>query len=455
MRHRLALILAIFALAASGPVRAAEAAASPVANGPQAASRIRFDVAIVYPGKPTGDPLAALRRELAADAQMPHLATTISEAETKPVVSADWDATQRPRHRELPSAEVVKYFAHGLTPAQIEAFAHADKVFMLSFAHAARDRMGALRQSQVLVERLARGTGGLIWDDDSRETFTPDAWHQRRVLGWAGDVPDVAHHTIVHIYEDGDGYRVVTLGMGKFGEPDIVVENALASDERDLGNLVNVLSQALVEGARTDAHGQLTLRLQQSRHPAVDEQQGENLLPNAQRAAQLLLVQGRREDGDAENRLVRIAFDRYDGPDEHARQAALVSALYGSADGITRVRHDARLLAARDAARAHLPQLRDLFNRGLAPGEYIDVKAPFATDSGGREWMWVEVRAWKGDRIEGTLQNTPDDVKRLRMGQDVVVSQADLFDYIFHRADGRDEGNTTGAIIEEESGAAK
>jgi uncharacterized protein YegJ (DUF2314 family) len=64
--------------------------------------------------------------------------------------------------------------------------------------------------------------------------------------------------------------------------------------------------------------------------------------------------------------------------------------------------------------------------------------------------MWVEVRAWKGDRIEGTLQNEPDDVKHLRSGQDVVVSQAELFDYIFRRADGKVEGNTTGVIIEQQ-----
>jgi uncharacterized protein YegJ (DUF2314 family) len=454
MRIRLALLLATLALAASSPVRAADTAATPAANGPQAASRIRFDVAIVYPVAPAVEPIDVLRRELAADAQMPHLATAISDAETTPVVSVDWSAASK-REGELPSADLLKYFARGLTPAQVEAFTHADRVLSLTFAHPIRDRMSALRNSQVLVERVARDTGGLIWDEESREAFTPDAWHQKRVLGWAGDVPDVAHHTVIHMYADDDGYRFVTLGMAKFGEPDIVIEDAVASDARGLGNLVNALSQALVEGALTDAQGQLTLRLQQSRHPAVDQLQGVNLRHNAERAARLLLVQGRREDGDADNRLVRIAFDRYDGPDEHARQAALASALYGSEDGVTRVRHDTRLLAARDAARANLPQLRETFNRGLAPGEYIDVKAPFATDGGGHEWMWVEVRAWKGDHIEGTLQNTPDDVKHLRVGQDVVVSEAELFDYIFHRADGRVEGNTTGAIIEEAAGAAK
>jgi len=30
-----------------------------------------------------------------------------------------------------------------------------------------------------------------------------------------------------------------------------------------------------------------------------------------------------------------------------------------------------------------------------------------------------------------------------------LVSQAELFDYIFHRADGQVEGNATGAIMQE------
>jgi len=185
----------------------------------------------------------------------------------------------------------------------------------------------------------------------------------------------------------------------------------------------------------------------------VNQWEGENLKANARRTATVRLVQGVKQEGDADNRLVRIAFDRQDGPDEHSRQSALSAALFGSEDRVSQIRHDAKLLAARDAARAKLPALRDTFNRGLAPGEYIDVKAPFATDGGGREWMWVEVRAWHGDRIEGTLQNEPDDVKRLRVGQDVVVSQAELFDYLFRHADGRVEGNTTGAAIAEQERA--
>lgn len=447
----------LMALAFAGAcldVGAAPPASDPIANGPPVAARVQFEFAIYYPTPPAIEPMAALRRLVAAGASMPHLVERLATTGTAIEVRGEWVANAA-RDYAPPSLDMIGYFGRGLAPEQAKALAQAGEAFRMDFAHAGKDRLGALRNAEILVEQVARETHGLVWDDETREPFTPDAWHAFRVQGWEGDVPDVARHTVIHVYPSETRYRCITLGMDKFGEPDIVVEDVATSDSSDAADVINVLAQALVEGAATDAKGQVTVRLQQSRHSAVNKRQGEGLKPNAERAARLLLVRGVREKGDADNDLLRIAFDRYDGPDEHARQAALLAGLFGSTDGIAHIHHDARLMAARDAARAHLPQLREIFNKGLAPGEYIDVKAPFDTDSGNREWMWVEVTAWKGDRIEGTLQNTPDDVSRLRAGQDVVVSQADLFDYLFHHADGRDEGNTTGAIIQEAERAAR
>ncbi|MEP6502355.1 MAG: DUF2314 domain-containing protein [Betaproteobacteria bacterium] len=444
------LLISLALCGTCGELQAVGAPTTVVSNGPPVATRIRFEFAVYYPDHPAATPMTALRQRIAADAHMPQWVKEVSETTAGPAVSGRWIAHARKDYTPA-SASMLKRFGHGLSAAQVDALSQADEAFVMDFAHAGGARMNALRNAQLLVEQVARDTHGLVWDDETREAFTPDAWHERRVLGWAGDVPDVEKHTTIHMYRADALYRCITLGMAKFGEPDVIVDNLVASDSRPIGNLINVVTQALVEGSVADARGELELRLQQSRHPAVNQAQGEGLKASAARSARLLLVPGHWEEGDPHNRLVRIAFDRYAGPDEHARQAALTAGLYGSEDAVTRIHHDGRLLAARDAARAHLPQLRDTFARGLSPGEYIQVKAPFATDSGGREWMWVEVSAWKGDRIDGTLQNTPDDVKHLHSGQDVTVSQADLFDYLFHHADGHDEGNTTGAVIEEQA----
>jgi len=104
------------------------------------------------------------------------------------------------------------------------------------------------------------------------------------------------------------------------------------------------------------------------------------------------------------------------------------------------------VLAASKTAVAQLPKLREAFNKGLQPGEYILVKASFAR-RGGNEWMWVEVTRWSGDAIDGLLKNEPVDVPGLHAGQMVKVSQAKVFDYIRRYPDGREEGNETGKII--------
>ena len=50
--------------------------------------------------------------------------------------------------------------------------------------------------------------------------------------------------------------------------------------------------------------------------------------------------------------------------------------------------------------------------------------------------------------MDGILTNTPSDVPSLKSGQAVTVNEDDLFDYLHYLPDGREVGNTTGAIIQ-------
>ena len=126
----------------------------------------------------------------------------------------------------------------------------------------------------------------------------------------------------------------------------------------------------------------------------------------------------------------------------------MLGALFGSEDSVQRVRHTNELLEASKAANAKLPALREAFRRGLQPGEYIQVKAPFATPDGGNEWMWVEVTSWDGDVISGLLRNEPANIPGLHAGQMVKVSQSKVFDYIRRDANGHEDGNETGKILQ-------
>ena len=124
---------------------------------------------------------------------------------------------------------------------------------------------------------------------------------------------------------------------------------------------------------------------------------------------------------------------------EPGNPVALVGALekYLGApeDKATTVSFQPELEAAAVKARAALTALRPHFAKGVPPDEQLGVKAPFATDDGGTEWMWVDVIAFKGDTLDGTLDNDPSSVRALKIGARVKVKLDKIADFIHVHAD--------------------
>lgn len=351
-----------------------------------------------------------------------------------------------------PNLEGLKYFGHGLSKEQGEQLQTCKQVCVLDFLYPSRDVVKDLRSATELASQLARETNGLVWDDGTREVFTPDEWDKKRLATWqSGTVPDVSKEIVIHAYKDGDYVRAITLGMGKFGLPDVVVNGFPWSENKPMGNLIDFLCQSFVEGNQLTKRGELDLDLRTLKQPAVQARVAENVIAHGTFIAQLGLKQGTLEEGDAKNRLTEITFDRYEGTDVHARQEAMLSSLFGAKDEIKSIKHDAELLAASERARAKLPALREAFQKGFAPGEILQVKCPFDSPQG-REWMWVEIATWKGDAIHGLLKNEPFHIPTLHGGQMVDVSEKDVFDFLHIFPDGHEEGNETSVIIEKMEG---
>ncbi|MBM4393353.1 MAG: DUF2314 domain-containing protein, partial [Deltaproteobacteria bacterium] len=102
------------------------------------------------------------------------------------------------------------------------------------------------------------------------------------------------------------------------------------------------------------------------------------------------------------------------------------------------------LAEARAAVRAAVGgPLRDAFARGLAANEVIAVSVPFRTRSGGTEYLWVEVDRWDGRGMGGRLATEPFNVNGLHEGDGVAINIADIYDYVWKKADGSKEGNLT------------
>jgi uncharacterized protein YegJ (DUF2314 family) len=420
MRHLVPLVLIAMAVGC-GRDRSLSA-------GPLAAPTIRFEHAVYLP--PSVQPPADLVARLA-----------------RPGVTVRIEDDVPNNYGLPPDPEMLKLFGRGLTPADRDALRKATHAIVLEFEHPQKDAWRALRQAAEVTAAAARSTGGWAWDEMTREMFTAAEWERRRIASWTEPVPDVSDHIVIHFYKQGEYVRAISLGMAKFGLPDIVMDDITWSLQRPVTNTITLLGQALVEGTPLAQGGTLHLDIRKIRNAALRDANLDTLkFPDAG-AARLLLLDGDRDEGDPDNRLIEIAFDSYPGNDSHAKREAMLDALFGSTDEIQMVDHDARVLEASRKARERLPELRAAFNAGLAPGELILVKAPFPTDSGGNEWMWVEVTRWNGDAIHGTLRNEPNLIRDLHAGQMVDVNESDVFDYIRRKPDGSQEGNTTAALL--------
>ena len=346
-----------------------------------------------------------------------------------------------------PDMQSLAYFGRGISQKQGLALQDSQQAIIMDFGHGKEKVWTGLRAANRIVEEVARRSGGLVWDEETREIFSADKWHEKRLAAWAGEVPEVTTQTVIHSYDNGKSMRAITLGMKKIGLPDVVIEESAWSSEHQIGNLINIFGQLLAEGKHFNRSGDFKLALSDIHDSRFREEESKSLMANAKGIACLTLRNGTREEGDPQNRLVRLEFDKYPGDDEGARQEALISALFGWHESVAHIKNNQELLNVSAEAKAKLPELQRVFNRGLDPGEFIEVKAPFATTDGGTEWMWVEITSWKGDIISGLLRNDPEFVPNLHAGQRVEVRQQDVFDYIRNFADGKSEGNATGEII--------
>jgi uncharacterized protein YegJ (DUF2314 family) len=436
--------LFLFAAAAAG-------ASQPFPAGSAQAPAIRFQFAVYYPAPPSTEPLAALRSLARAWPQLTMVDGPLPETPTGTLISARMIDNVR-KHYPAPDVASLKYFGRGLSAAQINALQGARQALVIDFGHPKQETMAALRNATTLAAQVAAKTGGLLWDEETREVFTPEKWRELRLSAWTGGVPDISSQIAVHAYRHGELVRAVSLGMVKFGLPDLAADQYPWSSSKSMGSLINLLAQALAEGAVIGRDGRIDLDIRKIAHPKVRARLLEGVKENAQSTGKLILMNAAREQGDPENRIASINFARYPGPDNTARQEAMLSAMFGSSDGIKYIKHNDELEQASALARKKLTAMEADFKRGLRPGEYLQAKAPFPTPAGGNEWMWVEITKWDGDRIDGLLQNDPYDIPAMKAGQSVRIKLSEVFDYIRVHPDGHREGNTTGAIIEKMQG---
>ena len=341
-----------------------------------------------------------------------------------------------------PDVEYLNYCGRGLDEDQKKTLQKSEYVLIIDFLCTQKKLLESMEKANNLVIDLMKSEDDFLWDSETRECFTKEYWKENRLI--KNNEINLQKHITMHLYQKDDYCRVITLGMLKFGLPDLCIENLSCYSNLSLGNLINLTAQTLFERKKLDKTGQLQVDIDLLKSQDLKTSLMNSLLENAQRKANINIQEGIWEEGDPENKIIEIVFAK-DNP--QVEQDQLISKIFGAEDEVSYISHDDKILAAKERAKEKIPELYNKFNLGFPTGTHLLIKFPFENEEEQREWMWVEVVKWEEDQVNGLLQNDPHIIKNLKSGQEVEKNINEMFDYIIYYPDGSQEGNETGKII--------
>ena len=346
-----------------------------------------------------------------------------------------------------PDLDYLSHSNRRLSQNEMQELQDPKRAVLLSFSGINRNVTNDHIGINKLIDTLITNNKAIVTDYVTVESFNRLSWKGIRCDGFNFDNNNITSQITIHLYRDGGFCRAVTLGMGKFCLPDISIENLSCKNQNSYGSLINLICQTLLENPFIKGDSTIEVNIDKIKNNELRNQLLSHLENGSKKYGTIRLKEVEPQEGDDYNSQFQLVFNNRDFSSPQEEQQKLISQIFGASDEIKYIKHDQQLLETSQKAKKELPKLKAKYNNGLEPGYSILLKAPFETDNGGNEWMWIEVSQWNDEEIRGILQNDPFEISDLKAGAIVSVMQKDIFDYILNKPDGSFEGNETGKLI--------
>jgi uncharacterized protein YegJ (DUF2314 family) len=222
------------------------------------------------------------------------------------------------------------------------------------------------------------------------------------------------------------------MGMHELGFPELTIRHVATADVNQAVKLVDAVAQTMLAHPDVKVPGTIDIDLATLPGDWYKDQ----LAHGATGRARFRTSWTKDDDGEDEIELSPATGSGTEGLE------ALVVECFGAAPDIpTPVKaNDPELEAAARRARSELSAMRAHFAKGVPFKERLSIKAPFTSEDGQVEWMWVDIVRWTGETLEGTLANDPEVVTTLKAGSHVKVPFAKVADFIRITAEGTQSG---------------
>ena len=228
------------------PADAAPAKVDPAAD-PVVARKAAFELAVYFMPAPKVDPHKALAKVLE---KHPGLTAVKEPAQDMKLPAV---AVREPSINTYaaPPPEVIARRGHGIDKKIAAAVQKSRGVFVMMFFMNGADAQRVHAEALAVASELAEATGGLLWDQETRELFMPDRWSAR--IKAAAETPPNAVPLLSTREDTVDGAtRLVSLGMAKLGLPDVVVDKVSAPLLARASVFAKAIAQTIVEGGGLD-----------------------------------------------------------------------------------------------------------------------------------------------------------------------------------------------------------
>jgi uncharacterized protein YegJ (DUF2314 family) len=382
-------------------------------------------------------PVIVLQSHGAADAAQ---ATAVTGAFSGTGQRATWEAISKTDKDALVDALRDR----SAPDATVAAVRDAESAARLSFRWPSGDAAG-LAAAYAAAAKVAAWPSTVTLAGDVDVIEDGPAWAKLAADAATKNIDPRRHFVLRLLPAENGNLEIESAGTARFGLRDLDVDQLSRATARSFAQVVNLFVLRWAQGQRPAADGTLDLVL-----PAEDADG-----PTNDGGAAKLSAAGHGHlrvkatfVGEGPDAVAHLEFPDAKGETQDERRQSALDELFGWRDSSQRVEHSAELLEVSKRARERLiRELKPRVLKGLPPGEVLLVKAPFPCGSG-NEWMWVDVKSWKGSTVSGTLQSQPDCATQLHPGQPVDVNESDLFDYMDKLLDGTFVGNDTGKLMQ-------
>ncbi|WP_422379077.1 hypothetical protein [Marinicellulosiphila megalodicopiae] len=331
----------------------------------------------------------------------------------------------------VPSMQLLQYFGRGFNQSQ------AEKIMSSAFS-VSLVAMGPFDKQHSLFKTISKCAASMsntydsfVFDVADSLTFTPEAFQQIRLNELNQNLMS-AKQFGVRAYRVEEGVRSVSMGLEKFGQYNLVIENFSEHHMGYIDKFFNLVLQQVIESDHKITEGKLTIDVSTITNKHVRNNINEFIDTNGTGKTTITLEIAKPLDGDPQ-KLLAIRFKSKLGEPLWTEQSELLKSVFGKDRAVSNVTQsislEAAIIEARNKARTILENGHTLEADGIRM-----LIATELTDA--PEVVWVEVKAFNGTSGIGVLLSQPKSNDRLKSGSEYEFTFESIMDFKLYGPEG-------------------